>query len=276
MGRLDGKVAIVTGAASGMGRASASLFAQEGAKVVVADIQDPAGEEAVEEITSAGGSAVFVRTDVSKEEDIEAMVARAVDEFGGLNVIYNNAGIAGPVGVEGTTVEEWDRAYATIFRSVVLGVKHAAPQLRKAGGGSIISTSSGAGLRALPGQEAYSAMKAAIVSLTANLAQTLGPDCIRVNAIAPGWIRTPLLSGNIPGGEATLDQMMALAQPYPKQGLPEDIARTALFLASDESEFITGVTLSVDGGFNSMCQQRPEAMAKLAEVTSGQGLGWEN
>jgi NAD(P)-dependent dehydrogenase (short-subunit alcohol dehydrogenase family) len=276
MGRLDGKVAAITGAASGMGRASALLFAAEGAAVVLADIQDEAGAAAVQEILDAGGRAVYQHTDVSDEADVEALTRRAAEEFGRLDVMFNNAGIAGPSGVEGTTVEEWDRAYSVIFRGVVLGIKHATPLLRAAGGGAIVNTSSGAGVRGIIGQEAYSAQKAAVISLTANLAQTLSADRIRINAIAPGWIKTPLVSVNIPGGDETLDQMMELAQPYPKQGLPEDIARAALFLASDEAEFITGVTLPVDGGFNTMAQQRPEAMAKLAEVTAGQGLGWED
>jgi NAD(P)-dependent dehydrogenase (short-subunit alcohol dehydrogenase family) len=161
-----------------------------------------------------------------------------------------------------------------VLRAVLLGVKHAAPRLRDAGGGAIINTSSGAGLRGLSGGETYGALKAGVVHLTANLSQTLGPDRIRINAIAPGWIRTPLVAANIPGGFETLDEIMPLAQPYPRQGMPEDIARAALFLASNDAEFITGVTLTVDGGFNHVALQRPEAMERLMGLSAGRGLGF--
>jgi NAD(P)-dependent dehydrogenase (short-subunit alcohol dehydrogenase family) len=249
MGRLDGKVAVITGAASGIGRASAVRFAGEGAAVVLADLNAEGGEAAVRECKENGGRAVFQKTDVASEGDIKAVVARAVREFGKLDVIYNNAGLGGAVGtIEEITAENWDRSLAILLRAVFLGMKYAVPEMRKAGAGSIISTASVAGLRGGAGPHAYSAAKAAVINLTRSVALEVGADRIRVNCICPGGINTPLIYKRIPGGEPVAGQFLAQAQAIPRAGRPEDIANMALFLASDESEWVTGTAMVVDGG----------------------------
>ena len=250
MGRLDGKVAVITGAASGMGRAASIRFAQEGAAVVVADLNSTGGEETVAECKKTGGRAVFQRVDVMNEADIKGAVDRAVTEFGKLDVIFNNAGLGGALGkIEETTVENWDRTQAILLRAVFLGMKHAIPAIRKAGGGSIISTASIAGLQGGAGPHSYSAAKAAVVNLTKSVAIEVGPDNIRVNCICPGGINTPLIFNNVPGGYEAVGQLLKRLQPIARAGLPEDIAAMALFLASDESQWITGAAMVVDGGF---------------------------
>jgi NAD(P)-dependent dehydrogenase (short-subunit alcohol dehydrogenase family) len=250
MGRLDGKVAVITGAASGMGRASAIRFAREGAAVVVTDLNQQGGEETVAECQKAGGRAVFQLADVTSEADIKGAVERAVKEFGKLNVIFNNAGLGGAVGkIEEITIENWDRTLAILLRAVFLGMKHAVPQMRKAGGGSIISTASIAGLSGGAGPHAYSAAKAAVINLTRSVALEVGKDRIRVNCICPGGINTPLIFKNVPGGYEAADQFLKTIQPIPRAGSPEDIAAMAAFLASDEAEWITGTAMVVDGGF---------------------------
>jgi len=249
MGRLDGKVAVITGAASGIGRASAVRFASEGAAVVVADLNPRGGEETVAECKKAGGRAVFQRVDVTIEADIKAAVDRAAAEFGKLNVIFNNAGLAGAVGkIEETTAENWDRTLAILLRAVFLGMKYAVPEMRKAGGGSIISTASIAGLRGGAGPHAYSAAKAAVINLTRSVALEVGKDRIRVNCICPGGINTPLIFNNVPGGYEVADRLLKTIQPIPRSGGPGDIAAMAAFLASDDAEWITGTAMVVDGG----------------------------
>jgi NAD(P)-dependent dehydrogenase (short-subunit alcohol dehydrogenase family) len=251
-----------------MGRASALLFGAEGAKVVLADVNAEAGEAVAAECADAGGDAVFAWTDVTREEDVQAAVGLAVSRFGKLDVMFNNAGAGGPVGVEDVTVEAWDAAHALLLRSVFLGMKHSIPELRRAGGGSIITTSSSAALRPMTGAEAYSAFKAGIVGLTLAVAQTVGPDGIRVNAIAPGWTATPLLFDHLPGGAETGERMMQFTQPIKRVGRPEDIARAALFLASDDAAFVSGVVLPVDGGFVAQLIQHPDAEAELARAAA--------
>jgi NAD(P)-dependent dehydrogenase (short-subunit alcohol dehydrogenase family) len=266
MGKLDGKTAYITGGASGMGRASARLFAREGASVLVADIQEAAGEAVVEEIVAAGGTAVFHRTDVTREDDIVALVKRAVDEFGALHIAYNNAGVGGPWGIENASVEELDRVWAVVLRGSLLGMKHAVPALREAGGGSILMTASGAGIRGRGDQPAYSALKAGLVNLAATASQPLAQDRIRVNAIAPGWIRTPMMEAGFPDAGDGLRDALRLIQPYPEQGDPEHVAAAALFLASDEAAFITGVTLPVDGGLLGIAPELPDGAAALGAL----------
>lgn len=251
MGKLDGKVAVITGAASGMGRATALRFAAEGAAVVVADLNSQAGEETIAEIAAAGGRAVFQHTDVASDAAIKALIDRAVKEYGRLDITYNNAGIGGATGrLEDTTAADWDKSFVILTRAVFLGIKYSIEPMRKAGGGSIISTSSVAGLRGVAGLHAYSAAKAAVVSLTESAAIELGRDRIRVNCICPGGIVTPLVYRGMPGGEEAARKSMAKAQPIPRAGRPEDIAAMALFLASDEAEWITGTAMVVDGGMN--------------------------
>jgi NAD(P)-dependent dehydrogenase (short-subunit alcohol dehydrogenase family) len=250
MGRLDGKVAVVTGAASGIGRASAIRFASEGAAVVVTDLNAQGGDETVAECKRAGGRAVFCRVDVTSEADVKAAVDRAVSEFGKLDIIFNNAGLAGAIGkIEETTAENWDRTFSILLRAVFLGMKYAVPAMRKAGGGSIISTASIAGLRGGAGPHAYSAAKAGVINLTRSVALEVGKDRIRVNCICPGGINTPLISNNVPGGYEVASQFLKNIQPIPRAGLPEDIAAMAAFLASDDAEWITGAAMVVDGGY---------------------------
>ena len=249
MGRLKGKVAVITGAASGIGRATAIKFAGEGAAVVIADLNEEGGQAAVRDCKENAGHAIFQKTDVSAEAEIKALIARAIKEFGRLDIMYNNAGIGGAVGpLEQISVEDWDRSQAVLVRSVFLGMKHAAPELRKAGGGSIISTSSIAGIRGVVGLHAYCAAKAAVANLTRSAALEFAKDKIRVNCICPGVINTPILHRNLPGMKEAMEQMFVKSQPIARAGHPDDIAGAALFLASDDSEFVTGHALVVDGG----------------------------
>ncbi|MHB8384763.1 MAG: SDR family NAD(P)-dependent oxidoreductase [Candidatus Binataceae bacterium] len=249
MGKLNGKVAVITGAASGMGRATALLFAKEGASVVLTDLNSQGGETAVAECAAAGGRAVFQRTDVTSEPDIAAAVDRAVREYGRLDIMYNNAGVAGAVGpIEKVSAADFDKTVAILLRAAFLGMKYSIPAMRQAGGGSIISTSSVAGLRGVGFLATYSAAKAAIINLTEAIAIEVGHDKIRVNCICPGGVNTPLIHRGRPGAEEAAEKNMARAQPIARAGRPEDIARMALFLASDDSEWISGTAMVVDGG----------------------------
>ncbi len=250
MGRLDGKVAVITGAASGIGRGTALCFAREGAAVVAADLNSQGGEAVISEIAAAGGRAVFQHTDVSSEPAIKSVVERAVKEYGRLDVMVNNAGLVGAVGpIEAVSAEDWDRTISVLLRSVFLGIKYAVEPMRKTGGGSIISTSSVAAFLPTGYAAAYSASKGAVISLTRAAALQLGEDRIRVNCICPGVISTSIWNA-FPGLEdpAILDQAFGHAQPIPRVGKPEDIANMVVFLASDESEWITGQAMIVDGG----------------------------
>ncbi len=249
MRRLEGKVAVITGAASGMGRATAARFAAEGASIVIADLNAEGGEAAVRECRENGAHAVFQKTDVTAEAEIKAAIDRAVKEFGKLDVVFNNAGLAGALGsLEETTAEHWDRTFAILLRGVFLGIKHAAPEMRKSGGGSIISTASVAGLRGGAGPLVYSVAKAGVIHLTKCAALELGRDRIRVNCICPGGINTPLIHKHIPGGDPVVRQLLDNIQPIPRAGTGEDIAGAALYLASDESEWVSGTAMVVDGG----------------------------
>src|SRR5216684_4971667 len=251
MGRLQNKVAVITGAASGMGRATALRFAKEGASVVLTDLNSQGGETAVAECAAQGGRAVFQRTDVTSEADIKAAVARAVKEFGRLDIMFNNAGLAGAVGpIEKVESADWDKTIATLLRAVYLGMKYSIPEMRKTGGGSIISTASVAGLRGVGYLAAYSAAKAAVVNLTESVAIEVGHDRIRVNCICPGGVNTPLIHRGVAGAYEHAEARMAKMQPIPRAGRPDDIANMALFLASDDAEWITGTAMVVDGGVN--------------------------
>jgi NAD(P)-dependent dehydrogenase (short-subunit alcohol dehydrogenase family) len=250
MGRLDDKVAVITGGASGIGAATVKRFCAEGAAVVIADLNEAGGQALADEISAGGGRARFQRVDVSVEADVRAAMQRAVSAYGRLDAVFNNAGLGGAIGpLEETSVEDWDRTQAILLRGVFLGIKHAVPHLRAAGGGAIISTASVAGLRGGAGPHAYSAAKAGVVNLTRSAALELGKDHIRVNCICPGGIVTPLLTSRFPGGGEALTPLLSALQPIPRPGYPEDIAAMALFLASDEASFVTGAAMVVDGGF---------------------------
>ena len=250
MGKLDGKVAVVTGAASGLGRASALRFAKEGAAVVAADLNSQGGELIVAEIAAAGGRGVYQRSDVTSESDVKALIERAVREYGRLDITYNNAGVIGAMGsIDSTTEADWDKTFAILTKAVFFGIKHSVQPMRKAGGGSIISTASIAGMSGSFRLHAYSAAKAAVINLTRTAALELGKDKIRVNCICPGIISTPLVHGGIPGGKETVDPLIGKAQAIQRAGQAEDIANMALFLASDEASWVTGAAMVVDGGF---------------------------
>ena len=252
-GRLQGKVAVITGAASGMGAESARLFAREGASVLVADINESLGQQVAREIEGAGGVASFLRADVTEEPQVVAMIEAAVSRYGKLDIVFNIGGGAsggtdeGATALERMTASEWDRTYTLNLRSVLLGIKYALPHMRRAGSGVIISTGSDAGLRGIRGTDAYNSLKAGVHMLTQSLAQSIGADGIRINSIAPGWTATPMLLADFPQG--AVDTVLPIAQPLARAGKPLDIANAALFLASEEASFITGVVLPVDGGW---------------------------
>ena len=248
-GRLDGKVAVITGGASGMGRASVLMYLREGAKVVIADLNQQTGQETLELAQQAGFSenVRFLRADVCEEDQIMAMVDLAVTDFGRLDIMFNNAGVGGAMGmITETTIEEWDKSQDILLRSVFLGTKYGALAMRETGGGSIINTSSTAGLAGGSGPAAYSAAKAGVINLSKNGAIQLASDRIRVNAIAPGGIHTPLIA--MAKTDDDMKAFMKGKQPWPDTGKPDDIAYAAVYLGSDESRFVTGTTLLVDGG----------------------------
>lgn len=251
MGRLDGKVAVITGAASGIGRGTALCLAREGCAVVAADLNSEGGESVIEEIAAAGGHAVFQHTDVASERDIQAAVERAVGEYRRLDIMFNNAGVVGALGpIEEITTADWDKTISVLLRAVFLGIKCAVQPMRKNGGGSIISTSSVAAF--LPAQygAAYSAAKGGVISLTRAAAVQLGRDRIRVNCICPGVINTPIWNATPELDDPSkVEQALGLAQPIQRVGRPEDIASMVLYLASDESQWVTGTAMIVDGGF---------------------------
>ncbi|HTR83454.1 MAG TPA: SDR family oxidoreductase [Reyranella sp.] len=247
MKRLENKVAIVTGGASGMGRATVMRFLADGARVLVADLNEANGAEtlAVAKANGQGDRIAFIRSDVAKEADVAAMVAEAETCFGRLDIAYLNAGVGGAFGpLAETTVEDWDYTFAVLTRSVFLGLKHAAPVLKKHGGGAILVTASIAGMVGGGGSHAYSAAKAAVISLIEGAAVEYAAERIRVVGIAPGVISTPLVHR----GRPEKFEKQFHHQPWPDRGEPEVIADVASFLASDEARFITGETIKVDGG----------------------------
>jgi len=248
MSRLAGKVAVVTGGASGMGRATVMRFLADGAKVMVADLNEANGNEtlAVAKAQGHGDDIAFVRCDVASEADVAAMMTETVRRFGRLDIAYLNAGVGGAFGpIAETDVADWDYTFAVLVRSVFLGMKHASSAMRKLGdGGVILVTASIAGMVGGAGSHAYSAAKAAVISLIENVAAELGPHRIRVVGIAPGVISTPLLHR----GKPEKYEAQFRRQPWPDRGEPEVIADVAAFLASDDARFITGETIKVDGG----------------------------
>ncbi|MHA6668663.1 SDR family NAD(P)-dependent oxidoreductase [Homoserinimonas sp. A447] len=260
MNKLTDKVAIITGGTSGIGLASAELFVAEGARVVVGDIQDDLGA-ALE--NKHQGNLVYIHTDVTDDAAVEKLVATAVEKFGKLDVMFNNAGAAGdPASLVDLSADGFDKTLGLLTRSVVSGHKHAARQFQKQGtGGSIISTASAAAIQGGWSSAGYTIAKHAVVGVVRQATVELAPLGIRSNAIAPGIIMTPIMarSFGIPAEnaeefEALLSERLADSQPIGRVGRPEDIAEAAVFLASDSSSFITGVTLSVDGGATAVTQ----------------------
>ena len=247
--RLKDKAAVITGGASGMGRATTMRFLAEGASVVVADYNEDTGKQTLAIATERGfrEHVRFIRTDVAQEPEVAAMIDLAVKEFGRLDIVFNNAGVGGALGpIWDVEVDEWDYTFDVLAKGVFLGIKHAARAMKRLGhGGSIINTASIAGLSGGGGPLVYSAAKAAVINLTAGAALQLAADRIRVNAICPGGVLTPLTDR---GDPATAAKRMEQMQPWPDHGKPEHIAGAALFLASDDSEFVTGEALVVDGG----------------------------
>ncbi len=268
--RLQGKTAVITGGASGMGRATVLRFLEEGANVVVADFNAETGAETVALAAARGHEqrVRFIRTDVASEADVEAMLKLAVDDFGRLDVVFNNAGVGGAIGpLTETTVEAWDYTFDVLGKGVFLGMKHAARIFIAQGeGGAIINTASIAGLSGDGGPMVYSAAKAAVISLTKSGAVELAPHYVRVNAILPGFISTPLAHG---GKAEKVEPMFAKSQPWPEAGQGEHIAGAALFLATDDARFVTGESLIVDGGLTAA---GPELSKRFAQI-SARGAG---
>jgi NAD(P)-dependent dehydrogenase (short-subunit alcohol dehydrogenase family) len=253
MGKLDDRVAVITGGASGIGNATVQLFVKEGARVVIADIQDEQGQKLAEKF---GDNTTFKHTDVSLEDDVKGMIDHAVDTYGRLDCVVNNAGMGGVQGeIESIPVEGFDRSITILLRGVFLGMKHAAPIMKRQGEGNIINISSIAGLRGISQNHPYSAAKAAVIQLTHTVAMELAQYKIRVNSICPGSIVTSIFgtSMGMSSAESTktyedLSRLFERAQPLQRAGLPEDVANAALWLASDDSSFVTGHALVVDGG----------------------------
>ncbi len=249
MDRLAGRTAIVTGGASGIGAATVRLFAEEGARVLIADTQTQRGEELASQL---GDAAAFRRVDVTRDDDVRGVVEEAVKRWNRLDCMFNNAGFGGALGsIETTTVEEFDITFDVLLKGVFLGIKHAAPVMRAQGGGSIINTASVAGLKTGESPHLYSVAKAAVIHLTRSVALELGEHGIRVNCICPGIVATPLAAGSPKVDDAGLKKFadaLAKAQVLGRVGQPEDIARAALWLASDESAWVTGHAQVVDGG----------------------------
>jgi NAD(P)-dependent dehydrogenase (short-subunit alcohol dehydrogenase family) len=249
------KVAVVTGGSSGIGRATAVLFADEGARVAIFDLDEAGGQQTIEEIQAQGGTAIFVRADVSVARDVEVAVQRTVAEFGRLNVIFNGAGLSGRKWGDGPTAdcteEAWDRVLAINLKSVFLCCKYALREMLKTGGGAIVNLSSVLGL--VGGDEdfathAYAASKGGIISLTRSIAAYYAPQKIRANVICPGLIATPM-SRRAQTNEAIRARLRDLQPLTGDFGQPLDVAQAALYLASDQSKFVTGTVLTVDGGW---------------------------
>ena len=247
-GRLDNKIALVTGAGSGIGRATALVFAREGAKVVVADIVVEGGQETVQQIEAAGGEAIFVKADVSQAADVETLIAQTVETYGRLDCAFNNAGIEG--GVKPTidcTEEEFDRTIAVNLTGVWLCMKYEIQQMLSQGGGTIVNTASAAGLVGFPGLPDYVASKHGVVGLTKTAALEYAKSGIRVNAVCPGVIQTPMVERGAqlsPG----FDELAVSMEPVGRFGQPSEVGEAVVWLCSDAASFVTGIPMQVDGG----------------------------
>ncbi|WP_136603956.1 SDR family NAD(P)-dependent oxidoreductase [Paenibacillus dokdonensis] len=248
MGRVQGKVAIITGGASGIGLASAQLLAKEGAKVVLADFNVEGAEKAAQELVSQGFEAKGMFLDASKEASIKEVVEKTVEAYGTVNVLFNNVGVTNlqkDLDIVNMDMDEWDRQMNVNLKSVVFGCRYAIPHMIKAGGGSIINTASMSAFASDSVRTAYGTTKAAVANLTKYVATQYGKQNIRCNGVAPGLILTPAAQNNLP---EAMKHMFEKHNALPYHGEPEDIGYTVLFLASDESKFLTGQTIQVEGG----------------------------
>jgi NAD(P)-dependent dehydrogenase (short-subunit alcohol dehydrogenase family) len=247
-GRLEGKAALVTGSGSGIGRATALLFAREGARVIVSDVNVSGAEETVAAIQKKGGEARFIRCDVSKPTEVEALIRGAVEAFGRLDCAVNNAGISGAIGPTGDYPEEaWDRVIATNLTGVWLCMKQEIQQMLKQGGGSIANTASVAGLVGFPMAPAYTAAKHGVVGLTKVAALEYAKANIRINAVCPGLVRTPMITDTT-SKNPQIEQALIAEEPVGRMADPEEIAEALVWLCSGAASFITGAALPVDGG----------------------------
>jgi len=245
---FDGRVGLITGGGSGLGRAAARLLAERGARLVIADVDETGGAATVADCEAAGSEARFVRTDVTTERDVEAAVAAAVETWGSLDVAINNAGINGPTKpVADYTLDEWNHVIAVNLNGIFLGLRHEIPQMLTQGGGAIVNTSSGAGLVGFAALPAYVASKHAVLGLTKAAALAYVREGVRINAVCPGSTRTPLLEGfmsQAPG----MEEAMAQSAPIGRLARPEEIAEAMVWLCSDAASFVVGHAFSVDGG----------------------------
>ncbi len=249
MGQLDGKVALITGAGSGIGRASALVFAREGAKVALADIVVEGGEETVRMVKEAAGEAFFIKADVSNAAEVEAMVNTVVETYGRIDCAYNNAGIEGQLASTDEYPEDmFDKVIGINLTGVWLCMKYELPHMLKQGSGAIVNTASGAGLIGVAGMSAYVASKHGVVGLTKTAALEYAKSGIRVNAVCPGLIQTPMVE-RITNGHPQLGEALVAAEPIGRTGRPEEIAESVVWLSSDAASFVTGHAMSVDGGF---------------------------
>ena len=256
MGRVEDKVAIVTGGSTGLGKATGMLLAQEGAKVAIVDIQDRLGSAAVEEIKEAGGTAAYYHMDVTSEEEVEKVFAKVFADFGAINILVNNAGITGaPLPTHEITVEEWDKVLGVDAKGVFLCTKHAIPYMKQSGPGSIVNISSVYGIVGgmdVPPPFLYHAAKGAVRLMSKSDAICYAADQIRVNSVHPGWLWTPMLEGvgkNATEGPEAFHKRLQSHLPLGHYGEPIDVAYGVLYLASDESKFVTGTELVIDGGY---------------------------